>query len=592
MKFNFIFGLSTLCVMFASCEAIRMRRNLEGASGAEGWVSGYTEFLNSSGEGGNDISCGAHNNQEDLEGACNSNPACQGYSYDEGNWHCMKTTAGEGGYDSDGIWYMKPQECLNSMDESASHVSGDSDELVLEFSTISETTSLDIYSNANCSLATGIYGTWTNSTVSDCDFYTYRVDVNDALEHCGFTTTETAQYEEFSGSFLIDTIKDVIVGDETIEQSQSDSVQPYFRLLNSIDLTTSVLEIYYSGVIELFSELSGINFDATDERLNIVIITEISNPYMLTGEALEIISGWTIVSLTEVPSLLNGLTCDGTSDKCYQAFELEIERELKCADVSVLDLDRDYVIQYNITCQSTFVGTCNVSETLQIEFSTDSDNYCRSLIDTEVLLGTIAVYEDDLHTILQSQFLWETVAYFKIDVDAVAEIDSAIIEKLTIVDGGATDNLVLYTNDGTTIDLKTHDTSNALSVVDDLDGDSVNEKELIFELAFNEIISGAEEGVFENTKIEAVVRVDFKNSTTRRMLATNDKRSMSNSESNTVQVDTIVGVKRPESESRLHLLGLIGVAGVGLVAFVAVGKKRKTRKVSKECGTVPVTEAV
>ena len=586
MKFNFIFGLSTLCVMFASCEAIRMRRNLEGASGAEGWVSGYTEFLNSSGEGGNDISCGAHNNQEDLEGACNANPACQGYSYDEGNWHCMKTTSGAGGYDSNGLWYMKPQECLNDFDVSASHVAGDSDELVLEFSTIADTTSLDIYSNANCSLESGVYGTWTNSTVNDCDFYTYRVDVNEALEHCGFTNVETSDYEEFAGLFKIDTVKDVVIGDETISQSQSDTVQPYFRLLNSIELTTSTLVVYYNGVIDIFGSLSGINFDDVTEYLNIVIITETTNPYKLDSQLLGDVTGFNTLSFTEQSTLLpTGLTCDNTGEKCYQAFELQVERTDKCADVSPLELDRDYVIDFNIVCHPDFTGTCSVSpNTVQLEFETESDDYCRVLIDTENLIGTIVVYEDSVHSVTQSQFLWDSVAYFKIDVDAVAEIAEAHIEELTITSGSITgSDLILYTNDGTTIDSLGYDTSNGLVVVDDIDGASINEKELKFELYFDETISGATEGTFVNTNVKALIRVDFEDNTTRRMLAEIPNSRMLGSD-DSLELDAVVGVKKTESHL-LHLIGVVGVAGVALVAFVAVGKNKKRKK---EC----VVEAV
>ncbi len=96
-------------------------------------------------------------------------------------------------------------------------------------------------------------------------------------------------------------------------------------------------------------------------------------------------------------------------------------------------------VNFQIKCHHSYGGSCTITapETtnFDVTFDTASDNYCPRIVDTIDSTAVLNVYEDDLHTKTQSQFVFGTNSYFKATVTSAVKVAAIYTEEIAVTLG-------------------------------------------------------------------------------------------------------------------------------------------------------------
>jgi hypothetical protein len=423
--------------------------------------------------------------------------------------------------------------------------------------------------------------------VNACDFVV-GPDENDQVAIKGrMTATVTLQQNpspssRFFGIGLpnkvVETTSDVTIQMETTLDLTTESAEVYGPYINEAVMVTNVFDPV-TETMELFWLTS----------VQEPYMFQAGGPPLLNDVDLEGAS-WKCGPTTEVTSVGSGCPagtsggcspyehpdfssgqCEGRSSgntvsdcgqywktTCWRTMGDGTSTDAKCATEYTLDLDSPpsgFVFQFAtewdsstgiIECQDSFTGACEGHDNAPavVTFKTASDDYCPRVLDTIPLTGEIYLMQTgsgntvvdvpaigaDVTTsaspVTQDEFVFGTTAFVRMDVHALADLDSIVMEKAQILNtyAGEEPEKITFVNDLDDDPLATCTTlfQNLVDEVAFVDGSTDHDASVGFSFEWNSCTAPLSEGQDDSTTttVQVWIKVTFVGQPSRRMLLT------------------------------------------------------------------------
>lgn len=320
--------------------------------------------------------------------------------------------------------------------------------------------------NSNISIATaGTKQSWVRTAASaSCtdQVLNYEQDFNNALTICNYQRDESDTANTvYSATILIYTTDtgDVIRG-VRYERNLQTSVTIRIAFQTNVTAQTTAMQIYGSRITE--STITSQTWNPSTFVATLTLFTSVQFPYQFRNPLFT-----TTAAGFAAPTIV-AASADTTADKlgnpanevgrarctttdantlataastvCNQYWTITLSRSSPCTGSNTLTLAGSWGVRFDVTCPGYFTGSCSVPDPKNdsISFNTDSDNYCPVLISTQAATAHLGVFQDAGFTTPQTQFVFGTFSYFRVNVTAPILMDHVAIETVRVTSGAST----------------------------------------------------------------------------------------------------------------------------------------------------------